>query len=101
MVKMNQYVMSTRHSKCFFSNIIFGQLFMNIDCENIIEHMYNRDDDYRGYIQKVMILQVIPQIFCEMLIGGRNIVYTERFFGSPISGQMFKMILRGLKGYFM
>ena len=42
--------------------------------------MNNRKDDYRGYIQKIMILQVIQQIFGEMLIGGRKIVKSDMFF---------------------
>ena len=47
---------------------------MNIYCEKIIEHMDNSKDDYKGYITKFMILQVIQHIFCEILIGGRKIV---------------------------
>ena len=42
--------------------------------------MDNCEDVYRGYIQKIMILRVIQQIFCEILIGGRKIVYTDSFF---------------------
>ena len=53
---------------------------MNIDCEKIIENMDNIEDDYRGYIQKIMILQVIQLFFCEMLIGGRKIVNNDIFF---------------------
>ena len=53
---------------------------MNIDCENIIENLDNSTTDYRGYIQKVMILQVIQHIPCEMLISGRNIVNRDMFF---------------------
>ena len=36
---------------------------MNIDCDKIIENMDNSEDDYRIYIQKIMILQVIQHIF--------------------------------------
>ena len=43
--------------------------------------MDNIEDDYRGYIQKIMILQVIQHIFCEMLIGGRKIVNGDIIFG--------------------
>ena len=43
--------------------------------------MNNSKDYYRGYIQKIMILQVIQHIFCEMLIGGRKIVNSDMFFG--------------------
>ena len=41
----------------------------------------DQKDDFRGYIQKIMILQVIQQVFCEMLIGGRKIVNSDIFFG--------------------
>ena len=54
---------------------------MNIDGEKNIEHTNNSKDDYGGYIQKIMILQVIQQIFCEMLIGGRKLL-TVIFFRS-------------------
>ena len=80
MVKMNQDVMSIRNSKFFYSIYIFRQLIMNIDCEKNIENTDNRKDDYRGYTQKIMILQVIQQIFCEMLIGGRKFVNSDMFF---------------------
>ena len=53
---------------------------MNIDCKKIIENMDNIEDDYMGYIQKVMILQVIQQFFCGILIGGRKIVNSYMFF---------------------
>ena len=53
---------------------------MNIDCDKIIEDLDNSEDDYRSYTQKIMILQVIQQISCEMLVGGRKIVYTDLFF---------------------
>ena len=56
-----------------FFNIFFRQLIMNIDCEKIIENLDNSEDNYRAYIQKIMILQVIQQIFCKMLIGGRKV----------------------------
>ena len=42
--------------------------------------MDNSTDDYRGYIQKIMIPKVIQQIFCEMLIGGRNVFNSDMFF---------------------
>ena len=57
---------------------------MNIDGENIIEHMDNSKDDYRGYIQKIMMLQVIQHIFCEMLIGGRKLLTVICFSDSLI-----------------
>ena len=46
---------------------------MNTDFEKVIEHMNNIEDDYRGYIQKIMIPQVIQHIYCEILIDGRKI----------------------------
>ena len=53
---------------------------MNIDCKIYIENLDNNTDDYNGYVHKIMILQVIKQIFCEMLIGGRKIVNGDVFF---------------------
>ena len=42
---------------------------MNIDCDKIIENMDNSEYDSMGFITKIMILQVIQKISCEMLIG--------------------------------
>ena len=42
--------------------------------------MDNSIDDYNGNLQKIMILQVIQQIFCEMIIGGEKIVNIDVFF---------------------
>ena len=42
--------------------------------------MDNSKDDYMGYIQKIMTLQPIQQILCEMLIGGK-IVNSNMFLG--------------------
>ena len=53
---------------------------MNIGCVNVLANLDNSTYDYRGYLQKIMILQVIQQIFCEMLIGGRKIVNSDVFF---------------------
>ena len=36
---------------------------MDIDFEKIIKHMQNSENNFRGYIQKIMILQVIQDIF--------------------------------------
>ena len=66
---------------------------MDIDFEKYIEHMDNSENNFRGCIQKIIILQVIQQICCEMLTGGRKIVNSDIFSKSLISGQMFKMIL--------
>ena len=62
--------------------------------------MDNIEDDYRGYIQKIMILQVIQHIFCEMLTGGRIIFTLICFSKSLVSGKMSKIIIQMLKGYF-
>ena len=43
--------------------------------------MDNIEDDYSGYNQKIMILQVIQQIFSEIVISGRKIVNSDMFFG--------------------
>ena len=40
----------------------------------------NSTDDYNGKLQKIMILQVIQHIFCEILIRGRKIVNGDVFF---------------------
>ena len=46
-----------------FLNIFFRTLIMNIDCERMMKNLDNSTDDYNGYLQKIMILQVIQQIF--------------------------------------
>ena len=53
---------------------------MNIDGDRMLTNLYNSTYDYNVDIQKIMILQVIQQIFCEMLIGGRKIVNSDGFF---------------------
>ena len=50
---------------------------MNIDCDIMLTNIDNGLDDYNSHIQKIMILQVIQQIFCEMLIGGRKVVNSD------------------------
>ena len=62
--------------------------------------MENSEDDYKGHITKIMILQVIQQIFFEMSVGGKTFLTVICFSKSLISGQIFKIILQGLKGYF-
>ena len=52
---------------------------MNINCEIMLTNIDNTTDDYNGHIQKIMILQVIQQIFCEILIGGRKIANSDGF----------------------
>ena len=86
--------------KFIFFNIFFIQLIVNIDCDVIIENLDNSEDHYGCAIQKIVILQVIQQTFFEMLISGRNVFTLIRFLKSLISGQMFKIILQSLKGYF-
>ena len=79
MVKINLDFMSNLHSKWFFQYI-----FKNVNHEywfwEIIENLDNSTDDCNGYVQKIMIMQVIQQILCEMLIGGRKIVNSGVFF---------------------
>ena len=53
---------------------------MNIDCDRMLTNIDNSIDDYNVHIQKIMILQVIQHIFCEMLIGGRKIVNNDDIF---------------------
>ena len=60
--------------KVIFFNIFFRELIMNTNCDKIIENLDNSEDDYRNYIQKIVILQVIKHIFCVILIGGGKIV---------------------------
>ena len=59
---------------------------MNIDYEKNLEHMENIKYDYRGYIQKIMILKVNQQIVCEMLIGGKKLLRVICLSESLISG---------------
>ena len=53
---------------------------MNIDCDIMLTNKDNSLDDHNSHIQKIMILQVIQQIFCEMLIGWRKIVNSDNIF---------------------
>ena len=85
-------------SSAFFY-IFFTTFIVNIDCKNIIENLDNSTDDYNGYIQKVMILKVIQQIFVKCSLVEEKLLTVMCFFRSLISGQMFKTILRCLKGY--
>ena len=63
-----------------FFIIFLRQLRMNIYCEKITKNMDNIEYDYRCYIQRIIIMQVIQLIFCEMLIGGRKIVNSDIIF---------------------
>ena len=53
---------------------------MNIYYDMMLRNLDNSLDDYNSHIQKIMILQVIQKIFCEMLIGGRKVVNSENIF---------------------
>ena len=55
------YVNST--FQMLFFNTFFRTLIMNIDCDIMLTNIDNIIDDYNGHIQKIMILQVIQQIF--------------------------------------
>ena len=75
-------------SRCYFNstfqviffNIYFRTLIMNIDCDRMLTNIDNSTDDYNGHIQKIMILQFIQYIFCEMLIGGNVFVNSDGIF---------------------
>ena len=53
---------------------------MNIDCDMMLRNLDNILDDYNSHIQKIMILKVIQNMFCEMLIGGRKVVNSDNIF---------------------
>ena len=57
----------------FFNIYIFRTLIMNIDCDRMLTNLDNSTEDYNGHLQEIMILQVIQQIFFEMLIGGKKL----------------------------
>ena len=50
---------------------------MNINCEKLGNNLDDSEDDFRNYSQKMLILRVFQQIFCEMLIGGGKRFYTD------------------------
>ena len=72
------YVNST--FQVLFFNICFRTLIMNINSYRILTNLDNSTDDYNGNLQKIMILQVIQHIFCEILIGGKKTVNSDVFF---------------------
>ena len=55
--------------------------------------MDNSEDYYRGYIQKIMILQVTQQIFLNYYLVKERLFILIRFLELLISGQIFKIIL--------
>ena len=56
-----------------FFQYIFRTLFTDIDCDRMLTKIDNSIDDYNDHIHKIMIPQLIQQIWCEMLIGGRKL----------------------------
>ena len=56
------YVNST--FQVLFPIYIFRTLIMNIDCDKMFTNFDNSTDDYDGQIQKIIILQVVQNIFC-------------------------------------
>ena len=66
--------------KVLFFNMFLRTLIMNIDCDIMLTNLDNSIDYYNGHIQKIMVLQVIKHIFCEMLIGGRKVVNRDNIF---------------------
>ena len=53
---------------------------MNIDFDMMLINLDNSLDDYNSHIQKIITLQVIQNIFCGILIGGRKVVKSDNFF---------------------
>ena len=49
--------------KFFYSISYFSKLIMNINCDKNLENLYNGEDEYRSYFQKIIKMQVIQQIF--------------------------------------
>ena len=62
--------------------------------------MDNNKDDYRGYVHKIYDTASYPTDFCEMLIDEKKLLTVIFFSKSLISGQILKIILQSLKGYF-
>ena len=72
--------MLTHYFKFMFSSIYFKQFSFNIDCDKIIEELDKIENGFSSIFQKILILRVVQQFFCEMLIGGRKTVFTNSFF---------------------
>ena len=53
---------------------------MNIDCDIILTNLDNILDDYNGHIQKIMILQVIQQIFVKYYLEKKNVNSDDIFY---------------------
>ena len=76
--KSRCYVNST--FQVLFFNVFFRSLIMNIDCDMMLRNLDKSSDDYNSHVTKIMILQVIQKMFCEMLIGGRKVVNSDNIF---------------------
>ena len=70
---------------------------MNTNCDKITENLDNSEDEYGSDFQKIMILKVIQQIFCEIIIGDRKYFYTNLFFEVTNTRKNVKMIFQSLK----
>ena len=53
---------------------------MNIGYEKMINSLDDREDNFRSYFQKLLILRVVQQCFCEISVSGIKIAYTDSFF---------------------
>ena len=51
----------------------------------MINNLDDSGDNFRSYFQKIIILQVFQQIFCEILIGGRKTFTLTHFLNSHLS----------------
>ena len=67
---------------------------MNIDCERMLTNIDNSIDDYNGHIQKIMILQVIQHIFCEMSIGGEKLRTSMTFLNNYYQDKCSRIFFR-------
>ena len=65
---------------------------MHVGCEKMMNNLDDSGDSFRGYFQKIVILRVVQQIFCEMLIGGRKMFHTDSFFKVTNIRKFFKRI---------
>ena len=83
-----------------FFDILFRQLIMNFDCEKMLNNLDDSEDDFRSCFQKIVIMKIFNQFFCEMLFDERKIVYTESFFEATNIRKMCRIIHQSLKYYF-
>ena len=73
---------------------------MNINCKKHIENLDNSEYYYKGCIQKMIKLQVVQHICCEVLIGGIKIVYTDMFIKATNIIIVFQNYLSWFEGDF-